>query len=192
MNTPQHSSAQSHAHIGTAGSIPELGHSLLRMAVGPEVLAVPIESVREILQVTRMTPLPRTPEFVRGVMNLRGSVVPVIDLSARLGFEATTIGRRSCIVVVECTSVPEDEDCEPTTLVVGLLVDAVFEVFDTLPGDMEAVPAMGTSVSAMSLLGMTRARGQVIGVLAIDHILDAKQLARDIELGSHSPRVMSA
>jgi purine-binding chemotaxis protein CheW len=192
MNTPQPSSAHSRAPIGTAGSVPEVGHSLLRMAVGPEVLAVPIEAVREILQVTRMTPLPRTPEFVRGVMNLRGSVVPVIDLSARLGFDATTIGRRSCIVVVECTSVPEEEDCEPTTLVVGLLVDAVFEVFDTLPGEIEAVPAMGTRAPAASMLGMTRARGQVIGVLAIDHILDTKQLARDIELGSHSPRVLSA
>jgi len=192
MNTPQPSSAHSRAPAGNAGSVPELGRSLLRMSVGPELLAVPIESVREILQVTRMTPLPRTPEFVRGVMNLRGSVVPVIDLSARLGFDATTIGRRSCIVVVECNSVSDNDDCEPVVLVVGLLVDAVFEVFDTLPGEMEAVPAMGTSVSPLSLLGMTRARGQVIGVLAIDHILDAKQLARDIELGSHSPRVMSA
>jgi purine-binding chemotaxis protein CheW len=191
MNTPQPSSAHSRAHIGTAGSVPEVGHSLLRMAVGPEVLAVPIEAVREILQVTRMTPLPRTPEFVRGVMNLRGSVVPVIDLSARLGAEPTAIGRRSCIVVVECTSIADSDDAEPVTLVVGLLVDAVFEVFDVLPGEMEAVPAMGTRIPPTSLLGMTRARGQVIGVLAIDHILDAKQLAQDIELGSHNPRVIS-
>lgn len=180
MNTAQPLNAQSHARAGTDGSAPELGHSLLRMSVGPELLAVPIESVREILQVTRMTPLPRTPEFVRGVMNLRGSVVPVIDLSARLGFDATSIGRRSCIVVVECQTETESDDADSVVLVVGLLVDAVFEVFDTLPGEMEAVPAMGTRVPGTSLLGMTRAHGQVIGVLAIHQILDAHQLAQAI------------
>jgi purine-binding chemotaxis protein CheW len=176
MNTPQ----PLHAQSGGSSAAQELGHSLLRMSVGPELLAVPIESVREILQVTRMTPLPRTPEFVRGVMNLRGSVVPVIDLSARLGGDATSIGRRSCIVVVERTSAADSDDSEPAALVVGLLVDAVFEVFDTLPGEMEAVPAIGTRVPATSLLGMTRAHGQVIGVLGLDQVLEPQELARAI------------
>ena len=71
------------------------------MAVGTADMAVHIDDVREILEVGRLTALPRTPEFVRGVMNLRGAVVPVIDLAARLGQPAITIGRRSCVVVVE-------------------------------------------------------------------------------------------
>lgn len=158
--------------------------SLLRMAVGQEVLAVPIEAVREILEVGRLTPLPRTPDFVRGVMNLRGAVVPVVDLSARIGQGATTLGRRSCIVVVEVTTTDaaeaEAESAFGNPLVIGLLVDAVYEVFDIDSGSVEPVPVLGTRVRADFLSGMTRARGEVIGVLAIDHVLAAADLAAAI------------
>ena len=122
---------------GLPGTPADPPQSLLRMAVGDEVVAVGIEDVREILQVTRMTPLPRTPEFVRGVMNLRGAVVPVVDLAARLGRPAAVIGRRSCIVVVDChpdaraadSDDGDDGDDDPVgrSWVMGLLVDAVFD-----------------------------------------------------------------
>lgn len=155
--------------------------SLLRMAVGSELLAVPIEAVREILEVGRLTPLPRTPDFVRGVMNLRGAVVPVVDLPARIGQGATTLGRRSCIVVVEvCTGDAGDGDGDATygqRLVIGLLVDAVYEVFDIDTDSVEPVPALGTRVRPDFLSGMTRARGEVIGVLALPHVLSATDLA---------------
>ena len=163
--------------------------SLLRMAVGTEAMAVPIDDVREILEVGRLTALPRTPEFVRGVMNLRGAVVPVIDLAARLGQPAITIGRRSCVVVVEAGHPADDEaDAEASlseadteaegqgSLVVGLLVDAVFEVFDTPAGAMEAVPQLGTPIDATFLRGMARTRGEVIGVLALDRVLAQHEL----------------
>jgi purine-binding chemotaxis protein CheW len=169
-----------------AGTVPDdTGCSLLRMAVGTEAMAVPIDDVREILEVGRLTALPRTPEFVRGVMNLRGAVVPVIDLAARLGQPAITIGRRSCVVVVEA-GLPADDDSgaeasdnEPEgtgSLVVGLLVDAVFEVFDTPAGAMEAVPQLGTPIDASYLRGMARTRGEVIGVLALDRVLAQQEL----------------
>jgi purine-binding chemotaxis protein CheW len=158
--------------------------SLLRMNVGSDVLAVPISEVREILQVTRLTPLPRTPVFVRGVMNLRGSVVPVIDLASRLGRDATRIGRRSCIVVVESALDGEgdgdDAESEHLPFVVGLLVDAVFEVFDRLGHEIEPVPALGTRIPAECLLGMTRAGGEVIGVLALHRVLNVAELAAAI------------
>ena len=169
-----------------AGTAPDdSGCSLLRMAVGTEAMAVPIDDVREILEVGRLTALPRTPEFVRGVMNLRGAVVPVIDLAARLGQAAITIGRRSCVVVVEAGLPAQDDsgvdsgDDEPEShgsLVVGLLVDAVFEVFDTPAGAMEAVPQLGTSIDASYLRGMARTRGEVIGVLALDRVLAQQEL----------------
>jgi purine-binding chemotaxis protein CheW len=154
---------------------------MLRMGIADDVLAVPIENVREILQVARLTPLPRTPDFIRGVMNLRGAVVPVIDLAARVGHAPTEVGRRSCIVVVEHTP-PELDDAEepPDALVVGLLVDAVYEVFDCHAGDIESVPALGTRIAAEYLQGMTRARGAVIGVLALEHLLAPADLARAI------------
>jgi purine-binding chemotaxis protein CheW len=154
------------------------------MTVGSDVLAVPISEVREILQVTRLTPLPRTPDFVRGVMNLRGSVVPVIDLAARLGRAATAIGRRSCIVVVESALGSDSDDAESEsdhpTFVVGLLVDAVYEVFDRLGHEIEAVPPLGTRIPAECLLGMTRAGGEVIGVLALNRVLNVAELAAAI------------
>jgi purine-binding chemotaxis protein CheW len=185
MSTSTQTAPTTHAALPAAPAAAiEATCSLLRMAVGCDMLAVPIEDVREILQVTRLTPLPRTPLFVRGVMNLRGAVVPVIDLAARLGGHATEIGRRSCIVVVECSLAADDEDAADTddcaALIVGLLVDAVFEVFDRGCADIEAAPVMGTGVAPQFLRGITRAGGELIGVLALGHVLAPRELAAAI------------
>ena len=154
------------------------GVSLLRLSAGGEVLAVPIDEVREILQLATLTPLPRTPAFVRGVMNLRGAVVPVIDLAARLGLAATVVGRRSCIVVVDARQrVGHDPAQQGAPVPMGLLVDAVFEVFDRQAAEIEPVPTLGTRVAPACLSGMTRARGDVIGVLALARVLSAAELA---------------
>jgi purine-binding chemotaxis protein CheW len=176
------------------GSGPAPICSLLRMAVGDEIVAVGIEDVREILQITRMTPLPRTPDFVRGVMNLRGAVVPVVDLSARLGRAPTVIGRRSCIVVVDCHADAheteahaqaqreghEAHDHPPKSWVMGLLVDAVFEVFDRGASEIEAAPSLGTRITPEYLRGVTRAGGELVSVLALPRLLSARELAQGI------------
>ena len=164
--------------------------SMLRMAVGGQDLAVAIDDVREILEVGRLTALPRTPDFVRGVMNLRGAVVPVIDLAARVGQPAITIGRRSCVVVVKADPPATDDASagaadeaadapahEANTLIVGLLVDAVFEVFDAPASGIEPVPPLGTRIAPAFLRGMTRNRGEVIGVLALDRVLAQQELS---------------
>jgi len=173
-----------HTPTGHHPSLPEAAISLLRMAVGSQILAVTIEQVREILEVTRLTPLPRTPDFVRGVMNLRGAVVPVIDLAARLGLAPTVLGRRSCIVVVEApqhSAVDEEADDAEAghagSLIVGLLVDAVYEVFDTTSAQIEPVPSLGTQIAPDLLSGMARARGEVIGQLALERVLSAGELS---------------
>ena len=174
--------------------------SLLRMSVGGEVVAVPISEVREILQVGRMTTMPRTPAFVCGVMNLRGAVVPVIDLAARLGGAATAVGRRSCIVVVDgndlrsALQAGHDEDhgdgdehghAHGKPMVVGLLVDGVYEVFDIPAAEIEPVPVLGTQVAGRFLDGMARARGQVLGVLALARVLAPAELGALIS--AHQP-----
>ena len=179
---------------------PDAPQSLLRMAVGADAMAVPIDDVREILEVGRLTALPRTPDFVRGVMNLRGAVVPVIDLAARVGMAPISIGRRSCVVVVEAGGGADPEldaagdsngdgpaghDPLHGTLVVGLLVDAVFEVFDVPASSIEPAPALGTRIDASFLRGMARARGEVIGVLALDRVLAQHELSALI--ASHVP-----
>ncbi len=162
--------------------------SLLRMAVGDETLAVPIDDVREILQMTRLTPLPRTPALVRGVMNLRGAVVPVIDLAARLGRPVTVVGRRSCIVVVQCEATADaDADAEgdddpalQQPLTAGLLVDAVYDVFDRSAAEIEPAPLLGTRVAPHFLHGVTRAAGALVGVLALQQVLAVRELAAAI------------
>lgn len=185
MNQTPHAPAAA-PRTGPGGEPAHAPLSLLRMSVGDETLAVPIDDVREILQVARLTPLPRTPHFVRGVMNLRGAVVPVIDLAARLGGPATVTGRRSCIVVVDCTDTPargdaaDGEEAVGRPVTMGLLVDAVYEVFDRAAHEVETAPALGTRIAPGFLRGMTRSGGQLIGVLALQQVLAASELSEAI------------
>lgn len=156
------------------------------------IYAMPLEHVREIIEFGSLTTVPRMPAFVRGVMNLRGAVVPVLDLAARIGLGAATLGRRSCIVIVESAAADEAESADPgsadelETLVVGLLVDAVYEVFEAPADAVEPVPALGTAVPAHFLAGMTRARGDVVGVLALGRVLARSELTESIGSGQRN------
>lgn len=166
----------------TQATVPETSlDQLLRLASGGERLAVPIGSVREILEVGRLTPVPRTPDFIRGVMNLRGAVVPVLDLSARLGLQNTTLARRSAIVVVESRST------EAQTLVVGLLVDSVYEVLDIVGQRIEAVPSLGVAIPGGFLHGMVNVKGGYVAILNLLQLLDLDTLARLIGDAARSP-----
>ncbi len=149
---------------------------LLRLAAAGEQFVAPIEAVREILEVGRLTAIPHTPSFMRGVMNLRGAVVPVIDLASRFGDTTAAVGRRSCIVVVEGGATDTG-----SALLAGLLVDAVYEVMDVDAAEIEAVPSLGTKVAPEFLAGMIRSRGAILGLLDLDHVLDADDLTRRIE-----------
>ena len=146
---------------------------LLRMALGQSMYAIEIDRVREILKVASLTELPLMPPFMRGVMNLRGAVVPVIDLAARLGLGSTTLERRTCIVVLEAQSA--DDHGQEQRL--GVLVDAVYEVLDVPPAGLEAVPAFGTPVAVHHLKGIARAGGQMVPVLDCERVLELDELA---------------
>lgn len=154
-------------------------HQYLSIALGRDLYALRIDMVREILEVTQMTPLPLMPDFVRGVMNLRGIVVPVIDLSARLGLSMTLVGRRTCVVIVDITA-PDDGASQT----LGVLVDAVQEVFDTTSVDQEPVPRLGTGVDADFLRSMVRVRGRALPELDLAAILDLHTLSSLI--GQHA------
>jgi purine-binding chemotaxis protein CheW len=151
---------------------------MLRLACGPAQLLVPIDVVREILEHGRLTVLPRTPDFLHGVMNLRGAVIPVVDLHARFGFGPAVVERRSAIVVVE---VPDPNGHEP--LAMGLLVDAVFEVFEVEAGAIEAVPPLGMLVPPSFVAGMVNVRDSYACVLNLAHALSPLELARLIGQG---------
>lgn len=152
---------------------------LLRLAGGGERMLVPIGAVREILEVGRSTPLPRAPDFVLGVMNLRGSVVPVIDVSARFGQGRAPLGKRSAIVVVDVQST-EDEQ----RMVAGMLVDAVYEVLDVDAASIESVPALGVAVPHEFLSGMVNVRGNYEPLLSLNQLLSPTVLAALISAGA--------
>ncbi len=148
------------------------GRQVLCLAVGQETYGIGIDMVREILEVSRLTPLPLTPPFVRGVMNLRGAVVPVIDLQARFGGKPAQIGRRSAIVIVETCHHDQEG-----ALVVGALVDGVTEVLDIANQDVEPVPPLGTRIPKEFLQGMAKAKGTLLSILDMDRTLDRETLA---------------
>ena len=154
----------------------------LRLSLGSEKYAVRIQAVREILQVVPTTPLPLMPAFVRGVMNLRGAVVPVVDLGARLALAATDVGRRTCVVIVD---VPAADEGRAQTL--GLLVDAVYEVFDAPVADQESVPRLGTRIDPGFIRSMVRVRGESTAELDLSAILDQQLLARLIAAHASDP-----
>lgn len=143
----------------------------LRFSLGEERCAVHIEAVREILDVVRMTPLPLMPAFVRGVMNLRGAVVPVIDMAARLGMGMAGTGRRSCVVVLEVCDVERGSER------LGVLVDAVHEVFDAETAEQEPVPRLGTRINPRFIRSMVRVRGEAVAELDVAAALDQQALA---------------
>ena len=153
----------------------------LRFGVGQETCAVRVELVREILEVGQMTPLPLMPSFVCGVMNLRGVVVPVIDLAARLGMPPTQLGRRTCVVIVDLPGADGD-----ATITLGVLVEAVHEVFDSAPGEVEAVPRLGMRIEPAFVRGILRVRGQATPELDFPAILNHEELARLIEAATVS------
>jgi purine-binding chemotaxis protein CheW len=129
-----------------------------------EEYAVNILRVKEIIEFESTTRVPATPEHVRGVINLRGAVLPVIDLSAKFGHGVTEPTRTTCVVVVETRLRSE-------TLVVGLMSDAVSEVIDLTASQTEPAPAFGTNVRVDFLSGMGKLDNRLILILDIDRIL---------------------
>lgn len=165
-----------HATLAWAGPDPAGGvQQYLRFALGNGLYAVPIASVREILELSPTTALPLVPDFVRGVMNLRGAVVPVIDLAARFGLPPTVVGRRTCIVVVE---VPSLHDPSLAPQVLGLMVDAVHEVLETEGAALDEVPPLGTAIAPQFIEGIARSRGAMVSVLNLPRALDGEELAQ--------------
>jgi purine-binding chemotaxis protein CheW len=129
---------------------------------------VGILKVREILQYETITRVPSTPKSVRGVINLRGAVVPVIDLGAKFGLGETPVTRLTCILIVEAAL-----DGQPT--VVGVVADAVREVIELGPDDVEPPPSFGTQVRVDFLLGMGKAGKKFVLLLDLDRVISADE-----------------
>jgi len=141
----------------------------LTFRLGSEVFATEVARVREVLDLTPITAVPRTPELMAGVINLRGSVVPVVDLRLCLEMSKTENTRNTCIVVVEVML-----DGEAT--VIGALADSVEEVIDLEPDQIEPAPHIG-SIQTDFIRGMGKRDAQFIMILDIDRVFSSEQLA---------------
>src|SRR5690349_20581038 len=141
----------------------------LTFKLDSEVFALDVATVREVLDFTTVTKIPRTPEFMRGVINLRGSVVPVVDLRLAIGMSATEKTVNTCIIVVEVR-------LDGETTVMGALADSVEEVIDREPEQIQPAPQIGTTIKTDFIRGMGRREANFLMILDIDRVFSADQL----------------
>ena len=142
----------------------------LTFMLGGETYAMGILSIKEIIEYGNLTSVPRMPEFISGVINLRGAVVPVIDLGARFGKHAASITRRTCIVIVEVDNGEE-------TQVVGVVVDAVNEVLEISAAEIEPSPSFGANIRADFIDGMGKIDNKFVILLNIQQVLSVEEIA---------------
>lgn len=162
---PVHSPGRNQVAVDTP-----LTQQFLTLTLGDELFALPIEHIREIIEFGGLTEIPLMPSFLRGVINLRGAVVPVIDLSVRFGRERTAIAKRTCIVILE---VPQGDELQ----LLGIVVDAVNAVLAVEPQQLESRPSFGARIRADFIAGILKQEEQFIIVLDIPQVLSPDELA---------------
>ena len=143
----------------------------LTFVLGGETYAIGILGIKEIIEFGHLTEVPRMPASIRGVINLRGAVVPVIDLGARFGKPPTEVGRRTCIIIMEIS------DVERVSQVVGVMVDAVNEVLDIPADEIEPAPSFGTRIRTDFIRGMGKIEGRFVVILNADKVLSVDEMA---------------
>ena len=141
----------------------------LTFMIAGEEYAISLLQVKEIIEYDTVTPVPKTPEWVRGVINLRGSVVPVIDLAVKFRLPASVAGRLTCIVITEV-------ECGGEATIMGVMADSVRQVIDLKPEDVEHPPTFGTRVKVDYLLGMARSGKKFCLILNTEKVLSTDEL----------------
>ena len=143
----------------------------LTFKLSDEIFAVDIAKVREVLDFTTVTKVPQTPEFMRGVINLRGSVVPVVDLRLKFGMSKTEKSVNTCIIIVEVT-------VDQETAILGCLADSVQEVMDLEPDQIEPAPKIGTRLRTDFIKGMGKRKENFVIILEIDKVFTSDELTQ--------------
>ena len=141
----------------------------LTFSLADEEYGIGILKIKEIIGMMEVTSVPKTPEFVKGVINLRGKVIPVIDLRLRFSMEEEKYTERTCIIVVETEG-------QMGTILMGIVVDAVSEVMNIKGEDIEKTPNFGAKLSTEYILGMAKNDGKVKILLDIDKVLSSSEL----------------
>ena len=143
----------------------------LTFLLGGEPFAISILVIKEIIEYGNLTAVPLMPDFIRGVLNLRGQVLPVIDLAARFGRPQAEVARRTCVVIIEM----HNEDGESQD--VGVVVDSVSEVMDIPARDIQPSPAFGARIRADFISGMVEVDNRFIIILNVDRVLSLDEMA---------------
>ncbi len=142
----------------------------LTFTLEDETYGIGILKVKEIIGMMPITSVPQTPEFVKGVINLRGKVIPILDLRLKFSMEPVPYSERTCIIVVEI-------DSDESTVMIGVVVDAVSEVLNIREEEIESTPKFGTRLNTEHILGMAKMEGGVKILLNIDQVLSADELS---------------
>ncbi len=142
----------------------------LTFTLAGEEYGIGILKIKEIIGMMPVTTVPQTPEFVKGVINLRGKVIPVMDLRLRFGMESIDYTERTCIIVVEIAG-------PSGTVMIGIVVDAVSEVLNIKGDDIEETPTFGTKLNTDYIFGMAKMEGGVKILLDIDRVLSQEEAA---------------
>lgn len=153
------------AEARSAASRDSLGGKYLTFILRGEEYGLEILKVQEIIGMMDITPVPRTPDFIRGVINLRGKVIPIIDLRLKFGMEAAAQTDQTCVIVVQAHGVQ-----------MGIVVDQVSEVLDIAAEDIEDAPSFGADVNSDYILGIGKSEGRVKLLLDIDRVLTTEDL----------------
>ncbi len=146
-------------------------HQYLTFRLGEEIFALDIARVREVLEYTTVTALPRSPEFVRGVINLRGNVVPVVDLRLAFGMTRTEQTVSTCVIIFEM-------EVEGATVVMGAMADSVQEVIELAPGLIEPAPRIGVKPCNRFIRGMGKHNGEFIIILDSDLVFTEEEVGQ--------------
>jgi purine-binding chemotaxis protein CheW len=141
----------------------------LSFHVGPEEFAIGVLSVREIMGMQDVTAVPHTPSYVKGIINLRGKVVPVVDLRLKFGMPAVEYTQRTCVIVVDIAG-------EDSHILMGIVVDSVSEVLNVVSSEIESAPDFGEGVSIPYLLGIAKSKGKVKMLLDIEKVLSTTEI----------------
>jgi len=155
---------------GSAAAVEEEQQYLTFLLSG-EMFAIAILNIKEIIEYGSLTEVPMMPGFIRGVINLRGSVVPVVDLSARFGRSRTEISRRTCIVIIEVENGDESKQD------IGVMVDSVSEVLEIPRSEIEPPPAFGARIRVDFMHGMGKVAGKFVIILNANKVLSVEELS---------------
>lgn len=161
------------SRAASPGAATHASRQYLIFALNDEIYGVDIMRIREIIEYSEVTAVPMVPATIRGVINLRGAVVPLIDLSARFGHPPTQAGRRTCCVILEAENHATDEPAQT----LGIVVDAVNEVLEIPDTEIEPAPAFGTHLRTDFIAGMGRIGDRFILLLDLSHVLSLDELA---------------